>query len=123
MSHLHGPIKAKPPTKCGHRQLTDIITGQLQGAFAPNARLGIGGKRGQAIKLLKDGQKKLSRVDAVEATEILIMLVKATDDQFDGIVGPGDEVAFDRIDQLGPVSFQEVKNGGGIAPFLNKLFA
>ena len=122
MGHLHGPIKAKPPTEGGHGQLTDVITGQLQRAFAPNAGLGIGRKRGEPIKFFKDGQKKASGFDAVEAAEVLIVLVKAADNQLDGVVGPGDEVALDSVDQLGPVSFQEVKDGGGFAVVLDKLF-
>lgn len=63
------------------------------------------GERGEAIQLVKHGQIKVDRGSTLKATKVLIVLVKATDDQLNGVVGLGDKLALDAIDQLGPVAF------------------
>ncbi len=112
MGHLQGPVEAQAVSESRHRQLTDVITSEFQRALAANGELSIVGKRGEAVDLLEYGQEALGGVDAVEAAEGWIVLVKATNNQFDGIVGLGNEVAFDGIDQFRPVSLQEIKDGG-----------
>ena len=52
----------------------------------------------------------MGSVDIFEATEILIVLVETTDDQFDGVVGVRDDVTADGIEQLGPMALEEIKD-------------
>ena len=82
----------------GHRELGDVVAGQLQGAFAPDAGLGILGKGGEAVDLLEDSQEEPGSVKGVEATEVLIVLVKTADNQFDGVVGARNDGTFDAIE-------------------------
>ncbi len=48
---------------------------------------------------------------AIKTTHILVMLIKATIDQFDSVVGQRDERIFESIDQLWVMAFQERKDG------------
>jgi hypothetical protein len=50
-----------------------------------------GFQRGETIGQLKQMQILARCLDAVEAAHILIVLVKAVDDQFHRVVGQGDE--------------------------------
>jgi hypothetical protein len=54
-----------------------IIARQLQGALAADGRLGIGRERGEPVHLLENTQEDVRRLDTLEATEALIVLVKA----------------------------------------------
>jgi hypothetical protein len=77
MGQLHGPLDAESTAKRSHRQLADVVTGQLQGALAPNSGLGIVRERRQAIQFLKNTQENLGALDTLEAAEVLVVLVKA----------------------------------------------
>ena len=77
-------------------------------------RLGILGKRGEAVELLENGQEQMGAVQVVKATEVLVMLVEASNDQFGSVVGTGDGLAFNTVNQLGPMAFQEQRDGLGI---------
>ena len=52
----------------------------------------------------------LCRGDRLEAAEVLVMLVKATDHHSYGVVRGRDQVAFDGIGQGGPVFLQELQD-------------
>ncbi len=100
----------------GDGHLADVIASQLQGAlaadvqFSPFHRPVVFGERGETIGQLKQMQILARRLDAVEAAHILVVLVKAADDQFHRVVGQGDEGVLHRVDQLGVVAFQEVED-------------
>ena len=53
-------------------------------------------------------------VDRLEAAEVVVVLVEAADDAFDGVVGGWDQVAGDAIDERGPVACEEGEDDGGI---------
>lgn len=56
----------------------------------------------------------MGAIEAIKATEVLIMLVKAADDQFGGVVGARDGLALNTVNQFGPMTFQEEKDGFGL---------
>ena len=70
-----------------HRQVGDVIPGQLQGRLAADARLSVLSEGCEAIDLFKDGQEKTCTGQRFETAEVLIMLVKTADDQFCDIIG------------------------------------
>ncbi len=43
LGRLHGSLNVEFIARRSHRQLADVVTGQLQGARVPNPRLGIVG--------------------------------------------------------------------------------
>ena len=90
--------------------MADVVAGQLQRAPAADPGLGILGEGGEAIELLEDGQVALGIGDGLEAAEVLVVLVEAADDQFDGVVGCRDGAGADAVGQLGPVAFQEIED-------------
>jgi hypothetical protein len=49
------------------------------------------------------------------------MLVKTSDDHLDGVVGLGNELTLDGIDQLGPMALQEIENDNCFGLVLDKL--
>lgn len=61
--------------------MRDVITGKLERRLATNTGLGILGEGSKAIELLKEGQVSLSGSNGLEAAEVLVILVKAADDQ------------------------------------------
>jgi len=75
----------------------------------PRMRVGRLGRGREAIELLEDGQIALSGGDGLKAAEVLIVLVKAADDEFHGVVGGRDRADADAIGQLGPVAVQEIE--------------
>ena len=68
MSHLHRPVKAKSLTEGCHRQLADVIIGQLQGAFAPHRGLVVR-KRGETIDLVKNAHEGMCGVETLKTAE------------------------------------------------------
>ena len=82
LGRVHRPLRAETIAQRRHRQVADVVTGQLQGALAADPGLGIVRERRQAIQFLKYAQEKLGGVDTLEAAEGLVMLIKAADDQF-----------------------------------------
>ena len=91
----------------------DVIASELQGGLAANAGLGILREWSEAVDFFKDAQVALGAFNGFEAAEVLIVLVKAADDKFCGVVRGRNFVTADGIDQLGPVEYQEVKDDGG----------
>ena len=91
----------------------DIIAGELERGFAADTRLSVLRKRGETVEFFKDGEVELSGFDGLKTAEVLVMLVKAADDQFGGVVGGGDESRADGIDQPGPMEFEESEDGDG----------
>jgi hypothetical protein len=107
-----GPLDAEAILQCGDRQAMDVVTGQLQRALAANGGLSVIGEGGQAIQFLENGQEGMGGFDALEVAEALVMLVEAPNNQFHGVVGFGDDLALNGVDQLEPVALQEVEDGG-----------
>ena len=68
----------------------------------------------EAVDLLEDSQVALCMLDGLKATEVLVVLVEAADDEFDAVVGGGDQGGADAIEELRPVAFQEVEDGSGL---------
>ena len=91
----------------------DVITGQLQRGFAADARLCILGERCEAIDFLEHTEVALGALKVIKAAEILIVLIEATNNQFDGVICGWDSIAANRIEQFGPVVFQEIENSDG----------
>ena len=104
----------------GKGHVGDVITGQLEGAFAANIECPalngtiVFGKRSETIEQRKEIKKRASGVDAVEASHILVMLVKTADDQLDGVVGQRGEGVLDGIFEFGVVSLEEVEETLGL---------
>jgi hypothetical protein len=94
--------------------LGDIVASELERGLAANGRLGVLGERGEAVEFFEESEVTLGMVDRLEAAEVLVVLVEAADDAFDGVVGGGDEGGADAVDELGPVAFEEVENEGGL---------
>ena len=84
---LHRPDHAQAGAEGRHGQAGDIVAGQLQGRLAANPGLGVLREGREAVDLLEDGQVTLGIGHGLEATEVLVVLVKAANDQFDGVVG------------------------------------
>ena len=78
--NLLGQVDAEAGTNRSHGQMRDIIASELQGGLAADARLGILRERSEAVDFFKDAQIALGAFDGFEATEVLIVLVKAADD-------------------------------------------
>ena len=51
----------------------------------------------------------MGRLKRLKAAESLVVLVKTANNEFDGVVGGGDGVTADAVDQFGPMAFQEIK--------------
>ena len=71
------------------------------------------GEGSKTVEFFEDSQVGLSGKEGVEAAEVLVMLVKATDDEFGDIVGSGDSLTANGIDQFRPVELEEIKDGEG----------
>lgn len=77
------------------------------------------GEGGKPVEFLKDGQVTLGMGDGLEAAEVLVMVVEAADDAFDGIIGGWDQVRADAVEQPGPMALQEVKDDCGLGAGLD----
>jgi hypothetical protein len=86
-----GHRKPRPAQEAGaegrHQQAGDITADQLQGRTDANSRLGVLGEGREAIELLEDGQIALGVGQELKATEVLVVLIEALDDEFNGVVG------------------------------------
>ena len=117
LSDLQRPGDAEASAEGCHGRLADVVTGQFQRAFAPDSGLRIPsassgqalGEGDEAIQLFEDPQEKLGALDALEAAEVLVMLVEAPDDQLHRVVRGGNQIALDPIHQRRPVPLQKVK--------------
>jgi hypothetical protein len=116
---LYRPQDAEAGADGRHRQLADGVARQLQQALAADGGLSILRERREAVELLKDGQVTLRIGDGLEATEVLVMLVKAANDAFDGVVGRRDQAGTDAVGQPGPMALQEVKDDDSLGPGLD----
>ncbi len=76
VNHIQGPIKAKAVAERSHRQLANVVASQLQGALAPDPGLGIVREGRKAVQFLKNTQENLGALNALEAAEVLVVLVK-----------------------------------------------
>ena len=123
LADLQWPEDAEAGAESGHGQLADVIASQLQRALAAQPGLGILREGCQAIDLLEDGEVSVGRLERLEAAEGLVVLVETPDDEFDGVVGSGDGVIANAVDQFGPVAFEEVKDDTGLIEGLDVLVA
>jgi hypothetical protein len=85
--NLQGPGQAPTSAEGSHGHLADVVASQLQRALGPNPGLGILRERREAVHLLEDPREELGGLDGVEAAEVLVVLVKASDDQLHRVVG------------------------------------
>ena len=105
MGHLHRPLDTEAFAQRGHRQLAEVVTGQLQGAFAANPGLGIVREGRKPVQLLKNAQEDLGGLDTLEAAEVLVVLVKTANDLFHRVVGLGNDLTLDGVDQFRPAQW------------------
>jgi hypothetical protein len=98
----------------GDWQVLHIVASQFEGTFAPDALLGIVGEGGETVDLLEHAQVESGAVDGLEAAKGLVVLGEDADHLLSGVVGGGDVMTFDGVDQVGPVAFQEVKDEGSV---------
>ena len=82
----------------GNRQSVEVIASELQGTLAPDGAGVVIGKGREAIHNLKDTQIGARGFEAIQATHRLVMLVKATNDQFSGVVGFWDQWMLEGIE-------------------------
>ena len=116
---LYRPNNAEASADGRQGQLADVVAGQLQRALAADGGLGILREGRAAVDLLKDTQVTLRIGDGLEATEVLVMLVEAANDAFDGVIGRRDQVGADAVGEPGPMAFQEVKDDDSLGPGLD----
>lgn len=107
---MERPEDAEASTDGSHGQVADVVASELEGTVVADSGLGVWGKGGKAIDFFEDGEIGLSMVDGLKATEGLVMLVKASDNQFDGVVGGRDGVTADAVGEFGPVALQEIED-------------
>lgn len=93
--------------------MRNIVACKLERGFSTDTRLGIFGERGKTVEFFEDSQVSLSRFNGVEAAEILVMVIKAEDNQLGDIVGSGDGFTTDGIHQFRPMFFDEIEDGNG----------
>ena len=96
-----------------HWQLLYLVTSQFQWRLAPDALLGIIRKGSKSVDLLEDPQVESGALDALEATESLVVLGENPDHLLGGIVSSRHDLTLNGIDQVGPVALQEVEDGLG----------
>jgi hypothetical protein len=58
----------------------------------------------EAVDLLEDAQVQPGRGNSLETTKGLVVLSEMANDLLGGVVGGGDEMAINGIDQAGPVA-------------------
>ena len=94
-----------------NRQSVEVIARKFQGTLAPDRAGIVIGKGRETIHKLKDPQIGTRRCEAIQATHRLVVLVKASNHQFGGVVGFRDQRMLQGIDQLGEMAFQTVEKG------------
>ena len=120
---LQWPEDAETGAEGGHGQVADVVAGELEGAVVTDSGLGVLGEGGEAIDLFEDGEVSVGMLDGLKATEGLVVLVKAANNEFDGVVGGGDGFAANAVDQFGPMAFEEVKDDIGFVKGLDVFWA
>ena len=106
-----------------HWQVADVVASELEGTVVADFGLGIWREGGKAIDLLEDGEVGMGMVDGFKAAEGLVVLIEASNDEFDGVVGSGDGVTANAVDELGPMAFEEVKDDAGLRQGLDIVWA
>ena len=106
---MERPEDAEAGAEGRHGQAADVIASELEGAVVADSGLGVGREGSEAIDLFEDGEVSVGRLERLKAAEGLVMLVETSDHEFDGVVGGGDGVIANAVDQFGPVAFEEVK--------------
>ena len=123
LSSGYGPHDAQASAEGRHGQVGHVVAGQLQRRLATDSGLGILREGCEAVDLLEDGQVALRIGDGLEAAEVLVVLVKAADDEFDGVVGGRDGAGAEAIGQLGPVTLKEVEDHRRLGQGLDIVWA